>query len=91
MRLGLTIEEFARQHHLPALWLKLREACNRLVARPDFWYRTDLRNDAQHLAVEASDILQTALREENLGAGPDPHSHKVAESVRHDCSSVARR
>lgn len=91
MRLGLTIEEFARQHRLPAHWLKLREACNRLVARPDFWYRTDLRNEAQQLAGEASHILQAALRKENRCAGPDSRIHKIAESVRHDCSLVARR
>jgi hypothetical protein len=61
MSLGPTIEEFASQHQLPARWLELRKTCNRLVARADFWYRADLRNEARQLAVEASDILHSAL------------------------------
>lgn len=62
---GPTLEEFAREHRLPRRWLQLREACNQLVVRPDFWYRTDLRNEGQRLAVEASRILQVALKQEN--------------------------
>src|ERR1019366_3948970 len=61
MSLGPTIEEFAGKHQLPARWLELRQICNRLVARADFWYRPDLRNEARQLAVEASDILHLAL------------------------------
>jgi hypothetical protein len=61
MSLGPTIEEFASSHQLPARWLELRQICNRLVARADFWYRPDLRNEARQLAVEASDILHLAL------------------------------
>jgi hypothetical protein len=61
MSLGPTIEEFASTHQLPARWLELRNICNRLVARADFWYRPDLRNEARELAVDASDILHLAL------------------------------
>ena len=59
-----TLEEFARKHRIPQRWLELREACNRLLARPDFWYRRDLRNEARLLAVEASEILQAVLKQE---------------------------
>jgi hypothetical protein len=61
MSLGQSVEEFASTHQLPARWLELRKICNRLVARADFWYRPDLRNEARQLAVEASDILHLAL------------------------------
>ena len=56
--LGPTIEEFASAHQLPLRWVELRKACDRLAARPGFWYRKDLQNEARLLAVEASDIFR---------------------------------
>jgi len=68
MSLGPTLEEFASQHRLPPRWLELSKACERLVVRSDFWYRADLRDQARQLAVEASDILQSALKQEDQSA-----------------------
>ena|SRR5438552_4315713 len=87
MSLGPTIEEFASKHRLPPRWLELKEACNRLVARADFWYRADLCDEARQLAVEASDILHSALRR-----GTEPRKRNIRgvpaldtdESVRRD-------
>ncbi len=36
---GMTLETFARAHKLPPRWLELREACEKIVNLPDFWYR----------------------------------------------------
>ncbi|MGD1079693.1 MAG: hypothetical protein ABR881_15325 [Candidatus Sulfotelmatobacter sp.] len=58
-----SLEKFASEHQLPPRWLRLRKACDRLVARSDFWYRPELIDQARQLAGEASDILQTVLRE----------------------------
>jgi len=66
--LGPTLEEFASKHRLPARWLELSKACGQLVARSDFWYRRDLRDEARQLAVEASDILHAAQRREDQSA-----------------------
>ena len=76
MSLGPTIEEFASKHQLPARRLELRQICNRLVARADFWYCPDLRNEARQLAVEASDILHLALAQRGrLALGQDFQKH----------------
>lgn len=56
----MSLEDFARIHHLPAAWLNLRLECNQIVARPDFWYRRELRDSARELAVAASEILTAA-------------------------------
>lgn len=63
-RIGLdpAAAEFVSKHQLPLRWLELREACNRLVERIDFWYRADIRDAARRLAVEASDILPATLK-----------------------------
>jgi quercetin dioxygenase-like cupin family protein len=58
-----SLEKFASEHRLPPRWLELRKACDRLVARSDFWYRPELIDQARQLAGEASDILQTVLRQ----------------------------
>jgi hypothetical protein len=60
--LGPTLEEFASKHRLPPRWLEVRKACNQLVKRADFWYQVGLRDAARRLAVEASDILRSALK-----------------------------
>lgn len=61
--MGPTLEEFAIKHQLPPRWLELREACNRLVERTDFWYRADLRDAARQVAVDASDILRSEFKQ----------------------------
>lgn len=53
----MSLEEFARTHLLDSHWLNLRLECNRIVARPDFWYRRELQDAARQLAVAASNIL----------------------------------
>lgn len=58
-----SLEKFANKHRLPPRWLELRKACDRLVARSDFWYRSELIDQARQLAGEASEILQTVLRQ----------------------------
>lgn len=58
-----SLEKFTSKHRLPARWLELRKACNRLVARSDFWYRPELIDQARRLAGEASEILQAVLRQ----------------------------
>ncbi len=63
----MTLEAFARAHKLPPRWQELSEACEKIVKLPDFWYRPDLRQQAGDLAVEASDILQSALNQEACG------------------------
>jgi len=67
----MTSEAFARAHNLPPRWLELREACEKIVNLPDFWYRPDLRQQADDLAAEASKILQTALKQEASGHQQD--------------------
>lgn len=57
-----SMEEFARIHRLPPQWLILRRQCAALVERPEFWYKTDLQNEARLLATEASNILQACRK-----------------------------
>jgi hypothetical protein len=85
---GPTLEEFACKHRLPQRWMELREECNRLVARPDFWYRADVRDEARQLAVEASDILSAALKHEKP-AGNRP-LHNAAENADDDLWIASR-
>lgn len=58
----MSLEEFARIHHLESSWINFRRACNQLVARSDYWYRKDLQDNARELAVKASDILTAAIK-----------------------------
>ncbi len=58
----MSLEEFARIHNLDPTWLELRRECDRIVARPDFWYRRELQNAARDLAVKASDMLAAAMK-----------------------------
>jgi hypothetical protein len=60
---GMTLEVFAQAHNLPPRWLELRRRCEDMVRQPDFWYRTDLRQQASALAIQASDILDSTLIE----------------------------
>jgi hypothetical protein len=75
----MTLEAFARAHKLPLRWLELREACEEIVRHADFWYRPDLRQQAGDLAVEASNILQSALKKEACG---NPHGADALSSTR---------
>ena len=59
----MTLEMFAQAHNLPPRWLELRRRCEDMVRQPDFWYRTDLRQQASALAIQASDILDSTLIE----------------------------
>ena len=59
---GMTPEAFAQAHNLPPLWLELRRRCEGMVRQPDFWYRTDLRQQVSDLAIQASNILNSTLR-----------------------------
>lgn len=59
----MTLEAFAQAHNLPPRWLELRRRCEDMVRQPDFWYRTDLRQQASALAIQASDILDSTLIE----------------------------
>jgi hypothetical protein len=60
---GMTLEAFAQAHNLLPRWLELRRQCEDMVRQPDFWYRTDLRQQASALAIQASDILDSTLIE----------------------------
>jgi hypothetical protein len=53
----MTLREFQVVHHLPSEWVELRERCEQIVMRNDFWYRRDLQDEARQLAIRASDIL----------------------------------
>lgn len=53
----MTLEAFARAHKLPPRWLDLREGCESIVRRPQYWYRHGLQERAKELAGEASEIL----------------------------------
>lgn len=79
-----SLEEFARRHHLPPRWLELRKACNRLVARSDFWYRPELIDQARRLAGEASEILQTALRQAKHPVRGEPQTGGALPTLRQD-------
>lgn len=59
----MTLETFAQAHNLPGPWLELRRRCEDVVKQPDFWYRTDLRQQVSDFAVQASNILDQTLRE----------------------------
>jgi hypothetical protein len=59
----MTLEAFAQAHNLPRRWLELRRRCEEIVRQPDFWYRTDLRQQASELAIQASNILDSTLSE----------------------------
>ena len=63
----MSLEEFARIHNLGPSWLELRRECDRVVARPDFWYRRELQNAARELAVKASEMLATAMKRADSG------------------------
>lgn len=63
----MTLEAFARAHKLPPRWLELREACEEIVRSADFWYRPDLRQQAGDLAIRASDILESTLKQKAWG------------------------
>ena len=60
---GMTLEAFAQAHSLPPVWLDLRRRCEAIVKQPAFWYRTDLRQRAGDLAIQASNILDVTLSE----------------------------
>jgi hypothetical protein len=49
---GMTLEAFARAHKLPPRWLELREACEEIVRHADFWYRPDLRQQADFATLK---------------------------------------
>ena len=66
----MPLEEFARIHNLGPSWLELRRECDRIVARPDFWYRRELQNAARELAVKASDMLAAAMKGAYPGKSP---------------------
>ena len=61
----MSLEEFAQAHHLGDVWVELRHECNRLVERPDFWYRKEFRDSARELALKASDILAATIKGES--------------------------
>ena len=79
-----TLEEFASKHHLPPRWLELRKACNRLVARSDFWYRPELMDQARQLAGEASEILQTVLRQGKHPVRDEPRTGRALTTLKQD-------
>lgn len=58
---GITLEAFARVHKVPERWLELRRSCEEIVRHADFWYRPDLKQAASELAVEASNLLASAV------------------------------
>ena len=58
----MTLEEFAALHNLPAQWLVLRHDCEMIVRDPQFWNRAELQSAARKLAVQASDILNSAIK-----------------------------
>lgn len=58
----MSLEEFAEIHQLSSNWIELRQQCNLLVARPDYWYRKDLQDQAREFAAKASDILTAAIK-----------------------------
>lgn len=58
----MPLEDFARIHQVDSSWIYLRLECNRIVARPDYWYRKELQDAAREFAVKASDILAAATR-----------------------------
>ena len=92
--MGPTIEEFASEHQLPLRWVELRNTCNRLVERADFWYRADLRNAARPLAVEASDILLSSLKRRGRspqGGMPQACPQDVDETIGSGYESADRQ
>jgi hypothetical protein len=92
--LGPTIEEFASEHQLPLRWVELRNTCDRLVERADFWYRADLRNAARPLAVEASDILLSSLKRRGRspqGGMPQACPQDVDETIGSGYESADRQ
>lgn len=56
----MSLEEFARIHNLDPNWVELRQKCNSIAGRADFWYRKEPQNAARELAVTASDMLAAA-------------------------------
>jgi quercetin dioxygenase-like cupin family protein len=84
-----SLEKFASEHELPPRWLELRKACDRLVARSDFWYRPELIDQARQLAGEASDILQTVLRQGKHAVREEPRTGEALATPRLDsCVAV---
>ena len=59
----MTLHEYAKAQGLPQHWLDLRQKCEDLVRLSDFWYRPELKDEARRLAVEASDLLTSALNQ----------------------------
>lgn len=59
----MSLEEFAQIHHLNSDWIELRQQCNRIVARPDYWYRKDLQDQAREFAVNASNVLSAVIKQ----------------------------
>jgi hypothetical protein len=77
---SMTLEAFAEARNLPRRWLELRRRCEDTVRQPNFWYSTDLRQQASDLAIEASNILDSALSEtvprgcDRSEASDNPHT-----------------
>jgi hypothetical protein len=69
----MSLEVFVRGHKLAPRWLELREACEEIVRLPEFWYRPSLQQRAKELAVQASDLLRQALKQQapSKGHGAD--------------------
>ncbi|MGH9588082.1 MAG: hypothetical protein ACRD3F_14100 [Acidobacteriaceae bacterium] len=74
---SMSLEEFARMNHLDSTWVELRCKCNQIVARPDFWYRGDLRDAARELAVRASDILTAKIKREQVASPSTKHKQNT--------------
>jgi hypothetical protein len=68
----MSLEEFARIHNLGPIWVELRQECDRIVSRPDFWYRKELQSAARELAVKASDMLAAATKRVDSCEKPVP-------------------
>jgi len=79
-----SLERFATKHQLPPRWLELRKACDRLVLRSDFWYRPELIDQARQLAGEASEILQTVLRQGKHTLREGPRSREPFAMLKQD-------
>lgn len=59
----MTRREFSVAHNLPPEWVELRERCEQIIMRNDFWYQRDLQDEARRLAVHASHILTDATQQ----------------------------
>ena len=79
-----SLEKFAGERRLPPRWLELRKACDRLVGRSDFWYRPELIDQARQLAGEASEILQTVLRQPKHPVQEGPQTGEPLATLKQD-------